>query len=46
MKRYHREVLISAVTLLLLAGCDFASPWGSSSNGTDYGVTTVTGNGT
>jgi hypothetical protein len=45
MKRYHREVLIGALTLSLLAGCDFASPWGSSSNGTDYGVTTVTGNG-
>jgi hypothetical protein len=43
MKRYHREVLISAVTLLLLAGCDFASPWGSSSNGTQYGATAGTG---
>jgi hypothetical protein len=44
MKRYHREVLISAVTLVLLAGCDFASPWGSSSTGTEYGATGGTGN--
>src|ERR1700733_9808667 len=45
MKRYHREVLISAVTLSLLAGCDFTSPWGSSSNGTESGATAVTGTG-
>ncbi len=44
MKRCHREILISAVTLSLLAGCDFSSPWGSSSNGTEYGATAVTGN--
>jgi hypothetical protein len=43
MKRHHREILISAVTLSLLAGCDFSSPWGSSSNGTEYGATAVTG---
>jgi hypothetical protein len=44
MKHHHRELLIGAVALLLLAGCDFASPWGASSNGTDYGATAVTGN--
>jgi hypothetical protein len=44
MKRCHRGILVSAVTLLLLGGCDFSSPWGSSSNGTEYGATAVSGN--
>src|SRR5579862_4117643 len=44
MKRYHREFLIGAITLSLLAGCDFASPWGASSSGTQYGVTSGGGN--
>src|ERR1700735_842756 len=43
MKRYHREVLIGAITLSLLAGCDFASPWGASSSGTQDGTTSVGG---
>jgi hypothetical protein len=44
MKRYHRAVLIGALTLSLLAGCDFTSPWGSSSSSTAYGATAVGGN--
>ena len=41
MKRCHRGLFVSAVALSLLAGCDFSSPWGSSSNGTEYGATAV-----
>ena len=45
MKRYRVMLIgLCAATLLPLAGCDFSSPWGSSSNGTDYGATSVTGN--
>jgi hypothetical protein len=44
MQLVHRSVLIGAAALLLLAGCDFSSPWGSSSGGSEYGATTVSGN--
>ena len=39
----HRSVFIGALTLCLLAGCDFSSPWGSSSGGSEYGAVTSTG---
>jgi hypothetical protein len=41
----HRLLLLAAFSLLLLSGCDFSSPWGSSSNGTEYGSTAPTGTG-
>jgi len=44
MKSRHRSVLTLAVMLTLLAGCDFSSPWGTSSSGTEYGATGVNGN--
>jgi hypothetical protein len=42
MKLGHRTVLFGALTLLLLSGCDWSSPWGSSSNGSEYGAAPVT----
>jgi hypothetical protein len=44
MQLVHRSVLIGAAALLLLSGCDFSSPWGSSSGGSEYGATGVSGN--
>lgn len=44
MQLVHRSVLIGATALLLLSGCDFSSPWGSSSGGSEYGATSVSGN--
>ena len=44
MQRVHRSVLIGARHSLLLSGCDFTSPWGSSSGGSEYGATSVSGN--
>jgi hypothetical protein len=41
MHLVHRSILIGATALLLLSGCDFSSPWGSSSS--DYGATNVSG---
>lgn len=32
-----RSLLLGALSVLLLAGCHFDSPWGSSSSGADYG---------
>jgi hypothetical protein len=44
MHLVHRSILIGATALWLLSGCDFASPWGSSSSGSDYGATSASGN--
>jgi len=44
MRFVHRSVLIGAAALVLLSGCDFSSPWGSSSGGSEYGATSVSGN--
>jgi hypothetical protein len=44
MQLVHRSVLSGAAALLLLAGCDFSSPWGSTSSGSDYGAPAVSGN--
>jgi hypothetical protein len=44
MQLGHRSVLIGAAALLLLSGCDFSSPWGSSSGGSEYGATSTSGN--
>ena len=45
MQLVHRSILIgAAAALLLLSGCDFSSPWGSSSGGSEYGATGVSGN--
>ena len=44
MQLVHRSVLLGAAAALLLSGCDFSSPWGSSSGGSEYGATTVSGN--
>jgi hypothetical protein len=44
MQFSHRSVFLAVLTLSLLAGCDFSSPWGSSSSGTEYGATGVSGN--
>lgn len=40
----HRSLLVGLFTLIAVAGCDINSPWGSSSSGTAYGATSVTGN--
>src|SRR5271165_4863692 len=39
MQLGHRSFLLGVVSLLILAGCNFGSPWGSSSSGQDYGST-------
>jgi hypothetical protein len=44
MQLVHRSILIGTAALVLLSGCDFSSPWGSSSGGSDYGATGVSGN--
>lgn len=44
MRFVHRSVLVGASALVLLSGCDFSSPWGSSSGGSEYGATSVSGN--
>jgi hypothetical protein len=44
MQLVHRSILSGAAVLLLLSGCDFSSPWGSSSGGSEYGATSVSGN--
>ena len=44
MRFVHRSVLIGAAAIVLLSGCDFSSPWGSSSGGSEYGATGVSGN--
>jgi len=44
MQLGHRSVLIGAAAILLLSGCDFSSPWGSNSGGSEYGATSVSGN--
>lgn len=44
MHLVHRSILIGATALSLLSGCDFASPWGSSSSGSDYGAISTSGN--
>ncbi|HTV96632.1 MAG TPA: hypothetical protein VME42_11520 [Steroidobacteraceae bacterium] len=44
MELGHRTVLLAASALLLLSGCDFSSPWGSSSAGSEYGATSVSSN--
>jgi hypothetical protein len=46
MHLVQRSILIGATALLLLSGCDFASPWGASNSGSDYGATSVSGNST
>jgi hypothetical protein len=43
MQLVHRSILIGAAALVLLSGCDFSSPWGSSSGGSEYGATGVSG---
>ena len=44
MRFVHRSVLIGAAAIVLLSGCDFSSPWGSSNGGSEYGATSVAGN--
>ena len=44
MQASHRSLLLGLATLLVVSGCDFNSPWGSSSSGTAYGAASVTGN--
>jgi hypothetical protein len=44
MQLVHRSILIGAAALVLLSGCDFSSPWGSSSGGSEYGATGGSGN--
>ena len=44
MRFVHRSVLIGAAALVLLSGCDFSSPWGSSNGGSEYGATGTSGN--
>ena len=44
MQLVHRSILIGSAALVLLSGCDFSSPWGSSSGGSEYGATSVSGN--
>jgi hypothetical protein len=44
MRFVHRSVLIGTAAIVLLSGCDFSSPWGSSSGGSEYGATSVSGN--
>jgi hypothetical protein len=44
MQLGHRSLILSALTLLLAAGCDFTSPWGTSTTGSDYGSNSVVGN--
>jgi hypothetical protein len=48
MQLGHRSLLLGACSLLLVSGCDFSSPWGSSSTGSEYGsgaATSTTGSG-
>ena len=33
----HRPLLLGALSLLLVSGCEMNSPWGSSGTGSDYG---------
>jgi hypothetical protein len=42
MQLGHRSLLLGVCSLLLVSGCDFSSPWGSSSTGSEYGSGTVT----
>jgi hypothetical protein len=44
MQLVHRSILIGAAAFVLLSGCDFSSPWGSSSGGSAYGVPSTSGN--
>src|ERR1700722_17277476 len=44
MQLVHRSVLLGAAATVLLSGCDFSSPWGSSNGGSEYGATSVSGN--
>jgi hypothetical protein len=39
-----RSILLGAAALIVLSGCDFSSPWGSSSAGSQYGATGVSSN--
>jgi hypothetical protein len=39
MQRRNHSILLGAIALLILSGCDFSSPWGSSSTGSEYGAT-------
>lgn len=45
MQSGHRALLLGVVSLALISGCNFSSPWGSSSNGTEYGSTLPSGTG-
>jgi hypothetical protein len=42
MQLGHRSLLLGVCSLLLVSGCDFSSPWGSSSTGSEYGSGTAT----
>jgi hypothetical protein len=44
MQLGHRSLILSVLTLLLTSGCDFTSPWGTSTTGSDYGANSVVGN--
>lgn len=44
MQHGHRSAILGAA-LLLLSGCNFSSPWGSSSGGSEYGAVSVSGSG-
>ena len=43
MQLSHRSFLLGICSLVLLCGCEFSSPWGSSSTGSDYGSAAATG---
>jgi hypothetical protein len=43
MQLGHRSLLLGVCSLLLVSGCDFSSPWGASSTGSEYGSGTVAG---
>jgi hypothetical protein len=43
MQLVHRSILVGAAAVVLLSGCDFSNPWGSSSGGSEYGATAVGG---
>ena len=39
MQLCNRSILLYAAALIALSGCDFSSPWGSTSSGAQYGAT-------
>jgi hypothetical protein len=39
MQPRNHSLLLGTITLAVLSGCNFSSPWGSSSGGAEYGAT-------